>query len=163
MKKIFVLTLLLFTTVILNAQESTEVYKNAVQLIKNTPAYQNLNRPELSASAQTISFTNQAYAFWLDGMDTRFKNKNFENFFGELYQPIKIKNFRKVRHRRRSKYQLYVSETENNLFVIELLSRKRKQKSKYPEFYQGNSTSFLFEKLAANRVRLIETLRVQNN
>ena len=146
----------------LQAQETTETYQKAVDLIKNTPEFKQTGATAIAASAGTVSFTNQAYAFWLDGMDTRFADKDFENFFGDLYQPIEIPTFKKVRDKRRSRYQLYVSETENDMFVIEMLSRKRKRTAKYPTFYQGGSTSFLFEKTATG-VRLVETLTLQNN
>lgn len=146
----------------LQAQETTDTYQKAVALIKKTPEFKRTGATTITASKETVSFTNQAYAFWLDGMDTRFGDKNFENFFGDLYQPIEISAFKKVREKRRSRYQLYVSETENDMFVIEMLSRKRKRTAKYPTFYQGGSISFLFEKTATG-VRLVETLTLQNN
>ena len=159
--------LLIFITILclslgLQAQETTDTYQKAVALIKKTPEFKRTGATTITASKETVSFTNQAYAFWLDGMDTRFGDKNFENFFGDLYQPIEISAFKKVREKRRSRYQLYVSETENDMFVIEMLSRKRKRTAKYPTFYQGGSISFLFEKTATG-VRLVETLTLQNN
>lgn len=162
MKKIITLTLMLSLTLAINAQETMAIYQKAVRLLKKTKEFKDLNISEVTASSQSISFTNQAYAFWLDGLDTRFKDKDFENFYGDLYRPITIETFKEVREQRRSRYQLYVSETEDDLFVIELLSRKRKQKAKYPKFYQGSSISFLFEKTATS-VRLIETIKLQNN
>jgi len=123
----------------LQAQETTETYQKAVSLLKKTPEFKQTGATAITASKQTVSFTNQAYAFWLDGMDTRFGDKNFENFYGDLYQPIEISAFKKVREKRRSRYQLYVSETENDMFVVEMLSRKRERTAKYPTFYQGGS------------------------
>lgn len=162
MKGIITLIIVLSLWPALTAQETTQLYQKAVTLLKKAKEFKDLNITEITASSQSISFTNQAYAFWLDGLDTRFKDKDFENFYGDLYQPIAIETFKNVRDRRRSRYQLYVSETEEDLFVIELLSRKRKRKAKYPKFYQGSSVSFLFEK-TTNGVRLIETIKLQNN
>ena len=144
------------------AQETTALYQKAVTLLKKTPEFKKTGAASVTTGSKTVSFTNQAYAFWLDGLDTRFADKDFENFFGDLYQPITIESFKKVGKKRRAHYQLYVSETENDLFVIEMLSRKRKRTPKYPKFYQGTSTSFLFEKTETG-VRLIETLTLQNN
>lgn len=162
MKLLSILLLTAGLTFGLSAQETTETYRKALTQIKNTPEFIKLGSPSITASSQTISFTNQAYAFWLDGLDTRFNDKDFENFFGDLYDSIEIGAFEKIREKRRSKYQLYVSETDTDLFVIELLSRKRKRKAKYPKFYQGKSISFLFEKTETG-VRLIKTLTLQNN
>lgn len=162
MKVYSILILGLLMACALNAQETRETYEKAIVQLKNTPAFKNSGATALTASSQTISFDNQAYAFWLDGLDTRFNDKDFENFYGDLYQPTEITAFKDVREERRSKYQLFVSETDNELFVIEMLSRKRKRKAKYPQFYQGSSISFLFEK-TEDGVRLIETLTLQNN
>lgn len=147
----------------LQAQETTDIYEQAIGLVKKSSVFKQTGATAIATGSKTISFTNQAYAFWLDGLDTRFNDKDFENFFGDLYQPKEIESFKKAGDKRRSKYQLYVSETDTDLFVIEMLSRKRKRKAKYPKFYQGQSISFLFEKTSNGGVRLIETLTLQNN
>lgn len=162
MKVVSTLIITLTFSLMITAQETAATYKEAVALVKKTSEFKAVDATDITASSTSISFTNQAYAFWLDGLDTRFKDKDFENFIGDLYQPTTIEPFEEIRDTRRSRHQLYVSETENDLFVIELLSRKRKRKAKYPKFYQGSSISFLFEKTETG-VRLIETLRLQNN
>ncbi len=162
MKKHITICMLVIAAIQLQAQESTELYLDAIKILKQTTEYTSLNIEEHTSGSQTVSFTNLAYAFWLDGMDTRFKDKNFENFYGDLYIPIKIKEFKATKQKGRSKAQFYVSETENNMFIIELLLFNKKCKAKYPTFYNGRSFAFLFEKRDGG-VFLVESLSIQNN
>ena len=161
-KNIITICALIFFAIQIQAQESTGLYLEAISALKQTPEYKELNIEEYTSGSQTVSFTNLAYAFWLDGLDTRFEDKNFGEFYGDLYIPTKIKEFKATKEKGRSKFQLYVSETENNLFIIELLIFKKKRKAKYPEFYNGRSLAFLFEK-RDNGLFLVETLSIQNN
>lgn len=161
-KSIIAICAFVISTIQLQAQETTGLYLEAISALKQTPEYKELNIEEITSGSQTVSFTNLAYAFWLDGMDTQFEDKDFNNFYGDLYIPIKIKGFKSTKEKGRSKFQLYVSETENSMFIIELLIFKKKQKAKYPEFYNGRSLAFLFEK-RDNGLFLVETLSIQNN
>lgn len=161
-KRILFIFILIVSTIQLQAQESTKLYLEAINILTQTTEYTQLNITEYTAGSQTVSFTNLAYAFWLDGMDTRFKDKNFENFYGDLYIPKKIKEFKATRQKGRSKAQLFVSETENNMFIIELLLFDKKRRAKYPTFYNGRSLAFIFEKREGD-VFLVESLSIQNN
>ena len=145
------------------SQESAAIYKQAIDLIKNASVTSNFDEAKFTNSKQTLSFKNQAYAFWLDGETSRFSNDDFDGFLGDfLYEPVTIETFGDASAKRRAVLQLYVTETVNDLFIIETLWRKRKRKPKYPKFYNGESISYLFEKTDAG-IRLVTTLKVQNN
>ena len=132
-------------------------------LIKNASVTSNFDEAKFTNSKQTLSFKNQAYAFWLDGETSRFSNDDFDGFLGDfLYEPVTIEAFGDARAKRRAVLQLYVTETVDDLFIIETLWRKRKRKPKYPKFYNGESISYLFEKTDTG-IRLVTTLKVQNN
>ena len=138
------------------------MYKKALTAIENSTAFKQLNIETYSLSRNSISFNNQAYAFWLDDSSLPLGDTDFENYFGELYTPIEIKSFAALSPKRRAKFILFVTETNDNLFVIEVLLLKRKRRAKYPKFYQGVSYSFLFKK-EGNDIRLLRSLRVENN
>jgi len=145
------------------AQEDISLYKRALQQIENSSEFKQLEIDRYGLSANSISFKNQAYAFWLHDSSLKFGNYDFENYFGEIYNTIKIPSFAALPSKRRSKFMFFVTETNHNLFIIELLSFKRKHKEKYPKFYQGISFSFLFKKEGTNGVKLLETIQIQNN
>ncbi|TVZ53018.1 hypothetical protein [Dokdonia sp. Hel_I_53] len=160
-KKVVLIICIFFYSQLITAQETSEIYEHAIAQIRATqPAFATT---QFATGKKTVSFRNQAYAFWLDGEITRFINQQFSNFYGDfLYNPSTLKSFKKAGDKQRSIYQLYVTETVDDLFIIELLSRKRKQSAKYPEFYQGKSTSYLIEKTEQG-VRLLHQLQPQNN
>ncbi len=161
MKVSVILLLLFYLNSALNAQETVETYQKAITLIKLKKGVSSTNI--YATGSQSLSFKNQAYAFWLDGEKKLFKNREFDNFYGDfMYESIEINAFKKAGDKRKSQHQLFVTETVDGLFVIELLSRKRKLKPNYPAFYQGESTSFLFEKIETE-VRLVQMLQMQNN
>lgn len=164
MKKILVTLLLLvsFSSLVF-AQESAAIYKEALRIIENSPTYKELGIETYTTSATTTSFANQAYAFWLDDSTLEFPDRDFENYFGELYNPIEINTFKELRIKRRAPFVFVVTETEHDVFAIEILVFKRKRRSKYPKFYQGKSYSFLFRKDAENKVKLIHNLEIVNN
>ncbi|WP_299679198.1 hypothetical protein [uncultured Dokdonia sp.] len=164
MKKILV-TLLLVTSFlhITYAQETAKVYQEALRIIENSPTYKELGIDNYTTVIRTTSFANQAYAFWLDDQTLTFKDRDFENYFGELYTPIEIPVFKELRTKRRAKHLFVVTETEHDIFAIEILVFKRKRRGKYPKFYQGKSYSFLFRKGVDNRVKLIHNLEIVNN
>lgn len=164
MKKILV-TLLLFLSFsgLISAQESAAVYKEALRIIENSPTYKELGIETYTTSKNTTSFGNQAYAFWLDDSTLDFPDRDFENYFGELYVPIEIPAFKELRKKRRAPYVFVVTETEHNKFAIEILTFNRKRRAKYPKFYQGKSYSFLFRKDAENKVKLIHNLEIVSN
>lgn len=164
MKKILI-TLLLVTSMLqlTYAQETAAVYKDALRIIENSPTYKKLGIEAYTTAIKTTSFANQAYAFWLDDQTLTFKDRDFENYFGELYIPIEIPPFKELRTKRRAKHLFVVTETEHNKFAIEILVFKRKRRGKYPKFYQGKSYSFLFRKEADNSVKLIHNMEVVNN
>jgi len=135
MKKIFVtLLLLVLISSVISAQERTAIYKEALQIIENSPTFKELGIETYTTSEITTSFGNQAYAFWLDDSTLEFPDRDFENYFGELYVPIKIPEFKELRKKRRAKFVLVVTETEHNKFGIEMLTLNRKRRSKYPKF-----------------------------
>ncbi len=156
------LVVVTFSSVI-SAQESTAIYKEALRIIENSPTFKELGIETYTTSKLTTSFGNQAYAFWLDDSTLEFPDRDFENFFGELYVPIEIPTFKELRKKRRSNFVFVVTETENNRFAIEILVFKRRHRGKFPKFYQGKSYSFLFRKDSENRVKLIHNLEVMNN
>ena len=164
MKKIFVTLLAVVTfSSVISAQESAAVYKEALQIIENSPTFKELGIETYTTSQTTTSFGNQAYAFWLDDSTLEFPDRDFENYYGELYAPITIPAFKELRKKRRAKFVFVVTETEHNKFAIEILTFKRKHRSKYPKFYQGKSYSFLFRKDSENRVKLIHNLEIVSN
>ncbi|WP_299212977.1 hypothetical protein [uncultured Dokdonia sp.] len=164
MKKILVTLLLLVScSSLISAQENTAIYKEALRIIENSPTYKELGIESYTTSETSISFGNQAYAFWLDDSTLNFPDRDFENYFGELYAPIEIPAFKELCQKRRSKFVFFVTETENNVFVIEILVFNRKRRGKYPKFYQGKSYSFLFRKDAENSVKLMHNLEIVNN
>lgn len=144
------------------AQENISIYRQALEVIKNSPEFKQLEIERYTLSKQSISFTNSAYAFWLEDPDIQFTDIDFENYFGEFYQPIAIKSFESLRDKRRAKHVFFVSETVQDHFIIELLTHKRKKRGKYPTFYQGTSYSFLFKKEADGNVRYLRTIRIVN-
>lgn len=162
MKKQIILICLFFAVLNAYTQETTATYKEAINILKQTEAFKELKALEFTAGSQSVSFTNLAYAFWLEGMDTRFKEKNFENFYGDLYIPIEIKKFKAAKEKKRATIQLYASETEKGMFIIELLISKKKRKAKYPKFYNGKSIAFLFEKRNGS-IFLVDNVSIQNN
>lgn len=164
MKKILVTLLFLVSlSSLITAQESTSVYQKALSIIENSPTFEKLGVEKYTASINTTSFGNQAYAFWLEDSTLEFPDRDFENYIGELYIPIEIPSFKELRIKRRSKFVFFVSETEHDVFAIELLVFKRKHNQKYPRFYQGKSYSFLFRKDSENSVKLIHNLEIVNN
>jgi len=162
MKQLFSLVLILsfaFNTV---AQESPETYQRALAIVKNSSEFKSMNIDRYTVSKQSISFINSAYAFYLEDPDLAFIDYDFENYFGEFYQPIDIKEFESLREKRRAKHILFVSETEQDHFIIELLNFKRRKRGKYPKFYSGVSYSFLFKKEADDSVKYLRTIRIAN-
>lgn len=162
MKKI-IATICLLVSCFLTAQENSSVYQEAMQIIENSPTFKKLGVEKYATSITSISFTNQAYAFWLDDQTLVFPDHDFNNYFGELYAPIEIPTFKELRIKKRSKHVFFVSETEHDVFAIELLVFKRKRRGKYPKFYQGKSYSFLFRKGADGSIKLIHNLEIVNN
>lgn len=164
MKKIVITILLsLSFSSSINAQETISIYKEALRIIENSSIYKNLNIENYSTSQMTTSFGNQAYAFWLEDPFLEFPDRDFENYFGELYTPIEIPVFKELRTKRRAKHVFFVTETEHNVFAIELLTFKRKRRGKYPKFYQGKSYSFLFRKEKDGKLQLVDELEIVNN
>ena len=164
MKKILVTLLVVVSFLNLTyAQETAKVYQDALRIIENSPTFKELEVETYTTALKTTSFANQAYAFWLDDSTLEFPDRDFENYFGELYTPIEIPVFKKLRIKRRAKYVFVVTETEHNVFAIEILPFKRKRKGKYPKFYQGKSHSFLFRKDTNGDVKLIHSLGIVNN
>ena len=162
MKKYISTLLVLLISFVGFSQESAATYKKAIAIITNSPEYKNLNIERHTFSKQTISFINSAYAFYLEDPDLAFIDYDFENYFGDFYQPIEIKNFEALRTKKRAKYVFHVSETEQDHFIIELLTHKRKKRGKYPKFYSGTSYSFLFKKEADGSVRYLRTIKIVN-
>jgi len=162
MKKILV-TLFLVTSFNLIAQETEAIYQDALRIIENSSTFKKLGIEAYTTAKKTTSFANQAYAFWLDDQTLEFQDRDFKNYFGELYIPIEIPIFKQLRVKRRAKYVFIVTETEHNKFAIEILRFKRNRRGKYPKFYQGISYSFLFRKDAKNSVKLIHNLEIMNN
>jgi hypothetical protein len=74
----------------LQAQETTDIYKQAIGLVKKSSVFKQTGATAIATGSKTISFTNQAYAFWLDGLDTRFNDKDFENFFGFELEAVEV-------------------------------------------------------------------------
>ena len=143
-------------------QESTATYKRAVDVVINSSEFKRLNVDKHTFSKQSISFLNSAYAFYLEDPNLQFIEYNFDNYFGTLYQPIEINEFKALGKRKKAQHILYVSETEQDHFIIELLHFKRKKRSKYPKFYKGVSYSFLFKKEVNGDVTYIRTIRIVN-
>lgn len=162
MKKI-ITTICLLVSCLITAQEDVSVYQNAMQIIENSPTFKQLGIEKYATSTTSISFTNQAYAFWLDDQTLVFPDHDFNNYFGEFYAPIEISAFKELRIKKRAKHVFFVSETEHDVFAIELLVFKRKRRGKYPKFYQGKSYSFLFRKGSDGSVKLIHNLEIVNN
>ena len=162
MKKQFITLFLIAFTLISFAQESATTYKKAVDVVINSPEFKSLAIERYTFSKQSISFINSAYAFYLEDPDWAFIDYDFDNYFGEFYQPIEILEFQSLREKKRAPNILYVSETEQDHFIIELLTFKRKKRSKYPKFYNGASYSFLFKKEANGDVRYLRTIRIVN-
>ncbi|WP_299767397.1 hypothetical protein [uncultured Dokdonia sp.] len=164
MKKILV-TFLLGISFLLStyAQETATVYQDALRIIENSPTFKKLGIETYTTSAKTTSFANQAYAFWLDDQTLEFKDRDFESYFGELYIPIEIPVFKELRTKKRAKHVFIVTETEHNVFAIEILVFKRKRRGKYPKFYQGKSYSFLFRKDSEGNVKLMHNLEIVSN
>mgnify|MGYP000377380012 CR=1 FL=1 len=164
MKKILATLLLLISfSNLISAQESTMIYKEALRIIENSPTFKELGIEAYTTSELTTSFANQAYAFWLDDSTLEFRDRDFDNYFGELYAPIKIPTFKELRIKRRAKYVFVVTETEHDVFAIEILPFKRKHRGKYPKFYQGKSYSFLFRKDSETSVKLIHNMEIVSN
>ena len=162
MKKQLTTLFLIAFTLLTYAQESTSTYQKALDIITNNPDFKRLDIQEYTLSKQSISFINSAYAFYLDEPNRSFIEYDFENHFGELYQPIEIKEFESLRKRKRAKHILYVSETEQAHFIVELFSFKRKKRGKYPKFYSGTSYSFLFKKETHGGVKYLRMIKVSN-
>ncbi len=162
MKGLFVI-LFLNVSAILYAQESVVIYKEAMNVIENSAQFKNLGVEKYTMSLHTISYKNQAHAFWLIDPFLQLGDYDFENHLGEFYQSIENESFASLRKKRRSKVVFFVTETDTNLFIIELLHFKRKRKAKYPRFYQGKSYSFLFKKESDTNVKLIRIIELTNN
>lgn len=162
MKRIQFTILLFACTLAAVAQESAAVYEQAINIIKNNPEFKNQQVERFTVSKKSISFINSAYAFHLEDPDLAFIDYDFDNYFGEFYQPIEIKTFHSLREKRRAKHILHVSETEQNHFIIEMHTHKRKKRGKYPKFYQGTSYSFLFKKEADGNVKYLRTIKIVN-
>ena len=164
MKKTIIITsLLLLFSSLLSAQEEKATYQEALRIIENTPIYKELGIENYTTSQTTTSFGDQAYAFWLEDSFLKFPDRDFANYFGELYAPIEIPAFRELRTKRRAKHVFFVTETEHNTFAIELLVFKRKRRGKYPKFYQGKSYSFLFRIDKEGKVKFVDELEIVNN
>lgn len=164
MKKILVTLLLLVSfSSLISAQESAAIYKEALRIIENSPTFKELGIETYTTSKKTTSFGNQAYAFWLDDSTLEFRDRDFENYFGELYTPIEIPSFKELRVKRRSNFVFVVTETEHDVFAIEILVFKRRHRGKFPKFYQGKSYSFLFRKDSETSVKLIHNLKIVSN
>ena len=162
MRLLYTIALLLCFTANLVSQESAAVYEQAIEVIKNSPEFKNQQIERFTVSKKSISFINSAYAFYLEDPDLAFIDYDFDNYFGEFYQPIEIKTFHSLREKRRAKHVLHVSETVQDHFIIEMHTHKRKKRGKYPKFYNGTSYSFLFKKEANNVVRYLRTIRIVN-
>jgi len=163
MKKILVILLLITSFLNITAQETETVYQDALRIIENSPTFKKLGIETYTTAKKTTSFANQTYAFWLDDQTLEFQDRDFENYFGELYVPIEIPIFKELRTKKRAKHVFIVTESEHNVFAIEILVFKRKRRGKYPKFYQGKSYSFLFRKDSDNNVKLIHNLEIVNN
>jgi len=162
MKKGIFILLFLVITIVGYGQESAITYEKAVTIVTNSTEFKALDIDRHTFSNESISFINSAYAFYLEDPDLAFIEYDFENYFGEFYQPIEIKNFASLREKRRARHILHVSETEQDHFIIELHSHKRKKRGKYPKFYQGTSYSFLFKKEDDGEVTYIRTIKIVN-
>lgn len=163
MRIIYTLYLLVCFTGTMLSQENAAVYEQALIIIKNSPEFKSLQIERYATSKQSISFINSAYAFYLEDPDLAFIDYDFENYFGEFYQPIEIKSFYSLRDKRKARHILHVSETTQDHFIIELHTHKRKKRGKYPKFYQGTSYSFLFKKETDAKVKYVRTIRIVNN
>lgn len=164
MKKMLTILLLFLSFLsVMSAQESAAIYKEALRIIENSPTYKELGIETYTTSKTTTSFGDQAYAFWLDDSTLEFPDRDFENYFGELYVPIEILAFKELRKKRRAKFVFVVTESEHNKFAIEILTFNRKKRAKYPKFYQGKSYSFLFRKDSEGKVKLIHNLEIVSN
>ena len=137
-KQVFILAFLLIT-VVAYSQESAATYEKAVTIVTNGAEFKALDIDSYTFSKESISFINSAYAFYLEDPDLAFIDYDFENYFGEFYQPIEMKSFASLREKRRARHILHVSETVQDHFIIELHIHKRKKRGKYPKFYQGLS------------------------
>ncbi len=158
------LTLICFVLgLVVQAQESTQLYKKAIDIIKNTPEYKDLQVDNKTFSKESISFINQAYAFHLEEPDLKFIDYDFTFYISDFYLPIEITSFEALRSKRRAKTIFYVSETMDDHFIIEILSFKKKRKAKYPKFYNGVSYSFLFKKNSEMDITYIRSIRIVNN
>ena len=162
MKKQILLIVLMAFVLVGYGQESTATYQKALTVITNSPEFKSLDIDRYTFSKQSISFINSAYAFYLDDPDIQFIEYDFDNYFGEFYQPIEIKEFESLRTKKRAQHILYVSETEQDHFIIELLNFKRKKRGKYPKFYSGASYSFLFKRETNGNVTYLRTIRIVN-
>jgi hypothetical protein len=162
MKKQVCLIAFILITVVGKSQESAATYEKAVTIVTNSTAFKALAIDRYTLSKASISFINSAYAFYLEDPDLAFIDYDFENYFGEFYQPTEIRSFASLREKRRARHILHVSETVQDHFIIELHSHKRKKRGKYPKFYQGTSYSYLFKKEASGDVRYIRTIKIVN-
>ncbi len=162
MRILFIVPLFLCFAANLMSQESAAVYEQAIEVIKNSPEFKNQQVERFTVSKKSISFINSAYAFYLEDPDLAFIDYDFDNYFGEFYQPIEIKTFHSLREKRRAKHVLHVSETVQDHFIIEIHTHKRKKRGKYPKFYNGTSYSYLFKKEDNGDVTYLRTIRIVN-
>lgn len=162
MKKILFTILCLAYSLISVAQENAATYQKAMTIIENSTEFKTLKIDRYTFSKKSISFINSAYAFHLEDPDLAFIDYDFDNYFGEFYQPIEILSFYSLKDKRRAKHVFHVSETEQNHFIIEMHTHKRKKRGKFPKFYQGTSYSFLFKKEETGDVRYLRTIRIVN-
>ena len=95
-KQVFLIAFLLIS-ILGYGQESAAAYEKAVTIVTNSAEFKALDIDRYTLSKASISFINSAYAFYLEDPDLAFIDYDFENYFGEFYQPTEIRSFASLR------------------------------------------------------------------